>query len=101
VFIPGIILAWLGISGVQGAERLRLNIQIACRKAIARADAYVDRELAAEERGRIQRHLVGCENCSAVVVERDRLKARVQRSVQAIRAPAGLIWDLQAQLGRF
>jgi anti-sigma factor RsiW len=64
-----------------------------------RADAYVDRELSAEESRCIRHHLANCEQCAAVVAEKVCLKEKVQASVQSIRIPSRLIWDLQASLG--
>jgi len=72
---------------------------IACGEVAKLCDAFVDRELLAEARVKIVRHLWECDACKSLVEMQRRIKQRVQASVGNLPAPASLRVRIQMQMG--
>ena len=62
----------------------------ACRKVRGHLDSYLSRELPAQTRREVERHLEGCPPCAAELETRARIRAQLQAAVRATPVPTGL-----------
>lgn len=71
-----------------------------CEEAFARLDEYVDRELSAEEMGKVREHLEACARCAREFDFEAEVLEAVREKVRRIRAPDGLRARISALLRR-
>jgi len=62
--------------------------------------AYIDRELDAEERAKIERHLLECESCQAVAAELMDMRSQVEDFYGRLEAPRELEQRVLKELDR-
>jgi anti-sigma factor RsiW len=78
-------------------ENEKVIAGLSCSDVLARLSDYVDGDLSAEERGRVEEHLRGCEGCA-------RFGGDFAATVRALRAhlgaPARVSGELKERLRR-
>jgi anti-sigma factor (TIGR02949 family) len=70
-----------------------------CLEVLSRLDDYVDRELSAEEMGRVSEHLESCEVCLAEHRFESSLLREIPPKLERIAAPVDLIDRISRAIG--
>jgi hypothetical protein len=71
----------------------------ACREVMELSDAFIDGELCWDSESRILLHLRLCSGCPPLIRAKQDLKRLIRVKVRSVKAPAGLGWQVRANIG--
>src|SRR5438876_12126351 len=71
-----------------------------CEEVRPQLDAYLDDELAADERLLLREHVAGCSDCGPEAAALERLRAGIRHAAPIYRAPTALRSQIRSALRR-